>query len=51
MALALIYLTSFGGEGVWKGMDWDVMNLDSPRRQPVHAVHFDKGESLIKVKS
>jgi len=28
-----------------------VKNLDSPRKRPVHAVHFDKGESLIKVKS
>lgn len=28
-----------------------VKNLDSPRRRPVHAVHFDKRESLIKVKS
>lgn len=28
-----------------------VKNLDSPRKRPVHAVHFEKKESLIKVKS
>jgi len=27
-----------------------VKNLDAPRKRPVHAVHFEKGESLIKVK-
>ncbi len=27
-----------------------VQNLDSRKKRPVHAVHFDKGEYLVKLK-